>query len=160
MPGSGIIFATAEGDESRRLEAQSDEATMSEAMEVLRRMFGRENVSAKPKAFMYPRWGRIEWAYGSYSNWPPSVDLRTHQNLRANVGRMWFAGEATSAEYFGFLHGAYFEGKSMGDAVARCVIGGKCVGESNYKVLHGDTRPSEFNALNSWGITSFWPEQD
>ena len=29
-----------------------------------------------------------------------------HQNLRANVGRVWFAGEATSAEYYGFLHGA------------------------------------------------------
>ena len=33
------------------------------------------------------------------------TSLEMHQNLRANVGRLFFAGEATSAEYYGFLHG-------------------------------------------------------
>jgi len=60
-----------------------------------------------PIDFMYPRWSTEPWAYGSYSNWPPGLSLETHQNLRANLGRLWFAGEATSAEYFGFLQGLF-----------------------------------------------------
>ncbi|KAI9710894.1 MAG: hypothetical protein M1828_002005 [Chrysothrix sp. TS-e1954] len=109
---SGIIFVTVVNDQSKKAEAQSDETTKAQVMEVLRQMFGAKNVP-EPKAFYYPRWGQTEWAYGSYSNWPTGVTLEQHQNLRANVGRLWFAGEATSAEYFGFLQGAYTEGKSF-----------------------------------------------
>jgi len=49
--------------------------------------------------------------------------------VRANVAeRLWFAGEATSKKYFGFLHGAYYEGLEMGRTLAECVNGGGCVG--------------------------------
>lgn len=54
------------------------------------------------------------WSYGSYSNWPVGMTMERHQNLRANVDRLWFAGEATSAKYFGFMHGAWFEGRDAG----------------------------------------------
>lgn len=74
-----------------------------------------------PIEFMYPRWSTTAWAYGSYSNWPPGLTLEGHQNLRANVGRVWFAGEATSAEFYGYLHGAYFEGMHAGESVAKCL---------------------------------------
>ena len=43
--------------------------------------------------------------FGSYSNWPVGMTLEKHQNLRANVNRLYFAGEATSAQYYGFLQG-------------------------------------------------------
>lgn len=68
-------------------------------------MFGTD--IPDPIDFMYPRWSTEPWAYGSYSNWPPGLSIETHQNLRANLGRLWFAGEATSAEYFGFLQGIF-----------------------------------------------------
>ncbi|KAJ7614912.1 hypothetical protein FB45DRAFT_873781 [Roridomyces roridus] len=41
-----------------------------------------------------------------------------YSNLRANLGRLWFSGEAMSQRYFGFLHGAYFEGMDAGQRVA------------------------------------------
>ncbi|RYP74710.1 hypothetical protein DL769_003969 [Monosporascus sp. CRB-8-3] len=41
-------------------------------------------------------------------------DVGKHQNLRANVSRLHFAGEGSSAQYLGFLQGAWFEGRDAG----------------------------------------------
>jgi len=153
LPGSGILFVTVIQDQSHRIESQSDTQTKAEVLAVLRRMFGADNVP-EPTAFMYPRWSLEPWAYGSYSNWPPGTTLEMHQNLRANVERLWFAGEATSAEYFGFLQGAWFEGKAVGESVAACVKG-RCAGERKYEVLHGTTTRDEYDATNGWEVTSF-----
>ena len=102
LPGSGILFVTVVGPQSFTVEHQDDETTKAQVMAVLRQMYGAKNVP-DPIAFKYPRWGMEKWAYGSYTNWPPGTTLEEHQNLRANVGGLWFAGEATSAEYYGFL---------------------------------------------------------
>ena len=156
LPGSGILFATVVSSQSYRVEAQNDETTKEQVLAVLRDMFGAENVPM-PIAFMYPRWSLERWAYGSYSSWPPGTSLEMHQNLRANVGRLFFAGEATSAEYYGFLHGAYFEGQATGMQIAGCLAGNQtaCAGEVNYKVLHGTTPAEDYNETNGWEVTSF-----
>jgi hypothetical protein len=49
-----------------------------------------------------------------------------HQKLYANVERLYFAGEATSASYYGFLQGVWFEGRELGEEIAG-MIGGTCV---------------------------------
>ena len=146
LEGSGILFVTVVGQQSYRVESQSEEETKQEVLAVLRRMYGPENVPM-PTAFLYPRWSLEPWAFGSYSNWPPGTSLEMHQNLRANVGRLWFAGEATSAEYFGFLHGAWFEGQRAGQGIAAC-LQGNCTADARYEVLHGTTRADEYNAAN------------
>jgi polyamine oxidase len=92
LPGSNILFVTVVGRESYRVEAQDDETTKQEVLEVLRQMFPDVHVP-EPTAFMYPRWSLEPWVYGSYSNWPVGTTLEMHQNLRANVGRLYFAGE-------------------------------------------------------------------
>ena len=153
LSGSGILFVSVVQGQSYRVESQTDEQTKAQILEVLRKMYGVENVP-EPTAFMYPRWSLEPWAYGSYSNWPPGTTLEMHQNLRANVGRLWFAGEATSAEYYGFLHGAYFEGQAVGQEVAACVQG-KCNPQRKYRYLHGTTAPSEYDLANGWDVTSF-----
>ncbi|KAI9750837.1 MAG: chorismate mutase aro7 [Chaenotheca gracillima] len=160
IPDSKILFVTVVNDQSYRAEGQSDEETEAEVMAVLRRMFPGEGVVPDPVAFMYPRWTEMPWAHGSYSNWPPGTTLEMHQNLRANLGRLWFAGEHTSAPYFGFLHGAWFEGQSAGMAIGACVRGedaeGGCLGgERTYDVLHGTTPLSQYVASNDWTVTSF-----
>ena len=155
LPGSGIIFVTVVQTQSYVVEAQDDETTKGQVLAVLRSMFGEANVP-EPIAFMYPRWSLEPWAYGSYSNWPPGTSLEMHQNLRANVGRLYFAGEATSTEYFGFLHGAWFEGQAVGEQIADCLTKGtNCSGEVNYPVLLGVTLTSEYDAANGWEVTSF-----
>ncbi|KAG5925929.1 hypothetical protein E4U42_003809 [Claviceps africana] len=163
LPGSHILFATVVNDESYRVEQQTDEQTKAEMMDVLRQMFPNVTVP-EPTAFLYPRWTKMPWAYGSYSNWPVGTTLEMHQNLRADVGRLWFAGEATSAEYFGFLHGAWFEGADAGTQVAavltdECARGSgrsQCGARLHYNKLHGTSPLKHYNVLNGWAANSFY----
>jgi polyamine oxidase len=155
LPGSGILFVTVVQDQSYRVEAQSDEQTKEEVLAVLRKMYGSEKVPM-PTAFMYPRWTLEPWAFGSYSNWPPGTSLAQHQNLRANLKTLFFAGEAYSTEYYGFLHGAYFEGQAVATAIAADLAGkGNKTGEVRYEVLKGTTPEGSYNISNGWDVTSF-----
>lgn len=97
------------------------------------------------------------WAYGSYSNWPAGLTLEGHQNLRANVGRVWLAGEATSAEFWGHIQGAYFEGQFVGQSVAACVNGiyANCPGVKHYETLDETSKEEDFGPENGWFKTSF-----
>ncbi|KZT22391.1 putative flavin-containing polyamine oxidase [Neolentinus lepideus HHB14362 ss-1] len=153
LPGSGILFVTVVDNESYRVEAQTDDETLAEVLAVLRLMYPNTTIP-EPTAFFYPRWSLEPWARGSYSNWPPGTTLEMHQNLRANVGRLWFAGEHTSAEYFGFLQAAYTEGQAAGDVVAACV-NRVYAPEAYYENLRGSTTPTEYNATNGWIVSSF-----
>jgi polyamine oxidase len=161
LPGSNILIATLVDEQSYRVEAQDDETTKAEAMAVLRQMFPDINVP-EPTAFMYPRWTQTPWSYGSYSNWPAGTTLEMHQNLRANVGRLYFAGEATSAEYFGYLHGAWFEGQEVGQRIAgevtkNCLnVESSCGDYTKYEVLHGTTEFEEVNAFNGISVSPFY----
>ncbi|KAH7347039.1 polyamine oxidase-like protein [Pyrenochaeta sp. MPI-SDFR-AT-0127] len=161
LPGSNIIFVTLVDEQSYRVEAQDDETTKAEAMAVLRQMFPHIDIP-DPIAFMYPRWSQTPWSYGSYSNWPAGTTLEMHQNLRANVDRLYFAGEATSAEYFGFLHGAWFEGQEAGLRIAGIItaeclnIESNCGNYTRYEELHGTTEFAEYNAFNGMGASPFF----
>ncbi|KAF9456387.1 amine oxidase [Collybia nuda] len=132
LPGSGIIFATVTGDYSERIEALSDTQVKAEVLGVLYSMFPNVTVP-DPLDFMFPRWFSDPLYRGSYSNWPPSFFREHHDNLRANLGRLFFAGEATSQKYFGFLHGAYFEGLNVGQELVKCIKGKGCVGLKHSK---------------------------
>ena len=73
-------------------------------MGVVRAMFPNITVP-EPTDFFFPRWHSNPHFRGSYSNWPPSFFSQHLDNLRANVGRLYFAGEATSRKYFGaYIH--------------------------------------------------------
>ncbi|ORY68510.1 putative flavin-containing polyamine oxidase [Pseudomassariella vexata] len=161
LENSNIIFATVVGKESYRIEKQSDEETKAEAMAVLRTMFPDQDIP-EPIDFLYPRWSQKEWSYGSYSNWPVGMTLEKHQNIRANLDRLWFAGEANSAEYFGFLHGAWFEAREVGERIAgllggddNCTEAGDSRSMARYEVLRGTTQLDEYNAANGWSSSSF-----
>ncbi|TAQ83149.1 hypothetical protein B7494_g8527 [Chlorociboria aeruginascens] len=165
LPGSGILFVTVVHEQSYRVEAQSSEATQAEIMNVLRSMHGPD--IPEPTHFMYPRWSLEPWAMGSYSNWPGGWTLEGHQNLRANLGRLFWAGEAYSAEYFGFLQGAYFEGRKAAVAVAGCLRAGggdgngngngngTVCGETHYEELRGTTGEAQLTEVNGWDVNSF-----
>lgn len=161
FPGSNIIFVTVVEEQSYRIEAQDDETTKAEVMAVLRQMFPDINVP-EPTAFMYPRWAQNPWTFGSYSNWPVGTTLEEHQNLRANVDRLYFAGEHTSAEYTGFLHGSWFEGQEAAMRIAG-QLGKECLNVQSgcgdyvrYEVLRGTTDRSEYNDYNGMGADPFF----
>ncbi|KAF3490815.1 polyamine oxidase [Arthroderma uncinatum] len=154
LPGSGIIMGTVVNRHAHRAEAQTDQETQDEIMEVLRTMYGKD--IPDPKAIYYPRWSQEPWSYGSYSNWPPSTSLQAHQNLRANIGRLFFAGEATSQEFYGYLHGAYYEGRAVGEMLATCIEEPvKCTdkdGQPRYQTLTGVTPYDMYNEQHGWSV--------
>ncbi|KAG0694711.1 hypothetical protein DFH29DRAFT_815023 [Suillus ampliporus] len=128
FPGSGLVFVTVTGDFSLRIEGMEDSDVQAEVMEVFRAMYPNMTVP-DPVAFHFKRWNADPLFRGSYSNWPPSFLPGHSTNLRATVDQsLWFAGEATSLKYYGFLHGAYYEGLHAGDEIAKCVEGGGCAG--------------------------------
>ena len=155
LKGSGILFVTVVYEQSYTVESQDPEITKQQVLEVLRKMYGAKNVPM-PTAFMYPKWSLEPWTYGSYSNWPTGTTLEQHQNLRANLGRVYFAGEATSTEYYGFLQGAYYEGISAAETIIGCLNNTQsCEPYARYQVLHGTTTENEYNATNGVEITPF-----
>ncbi|KAI0049732.1 amine oxidase [Auriscalpium vulgare] len=128
FPGSGVLFVTVTGDYSVRIEALSDDQVQAEVLSVLHAMYPNITFPA-PIAFHFPRWHSDPLYRGTYSNWPASFVEGHLTNLRANVGqRLWFTGEAMSEKYYGFLHGAYFEGEATGNTVAQCIRGAECAG--------------------------------
>ena len=89
-----------QGDFSVRIEALPDNQVKGEVMSVVRSMFPNVTVP-EPTDFFFPRWHSNPLFRGSYSNWPPLFSTLHIDNLRSNVGRLFFAGEATSQKYFG-----------------------------------------------------------
>lgn len=86
------------------------------------------------------------------------MTLEMHQNMRANIGGLWFAGEAMSAQYYGYLHGAYFDGQEIGTRVAQ-VLSGTSADEATpgmegnmifYPNLRGQTPYSQYSRANGW----------
>lgn len=67
-PGSNILVVTLTNGESKRVEAQSNQETLKEAMEVLRDMFGPNIPNAID--ILVPRWWNNRFQRGSYSNYP------------------------------------------------------------------------------------------
>ncbi|KAG1727753.1 uncharacterized protein EDB91DRAFT_1253725 [Suillus paluster] len=128
FPGSGLVFVTVTGDFSLRIEAMEDSDVQAEVMEVFRAMYPNITVP-DPVAFHFKRWNADPLFRGSYSNWPASFLPGHSTNLRATVNQtLWFAGEGTSLKYYGFLHGAYYEGLHAGGEIAKCVEDGGCAG--------------------------------
>lgn len=80
----------------------TDAQVQSEVMGVLGTMFPKVAIP-KPTDFFFPRWSSDPLFRGSYSAWAPSYVPQHLINLGAPVGRVYFAGEATSDRYYGML---------------------------------------------------------
>ncbi|XP_012065601.1 polyamine oxidase 1 [Jatropha curcas] len=107
-PGSNILVVTLTNGESKRVEAQSDEETLKEAMEVLRDMFGPNIPNATD--ILVPRWWNNRFQRGSYSNYPIISNNQVLHDIKSPVGRIFFTGEHTSERFNGYVHGGYLSG--------------------------------------------------
>lgn len=121
--------------ESRRIERMTDTQVKQEIMQVIQQMFG---VYQEPTDILIPRWHQHPLFRGSYSNWPIGALKKHHLNMRAPLkNTLWFAGEAMSADFYGFLHGAWFEGKYVANIIVRCLSNPSCPQTEMYKYVTG-----------------------
>ncbi|EDO48257.1 predicted protein, partial [Nematostella vectensis] len=104
----GVLMATITGSEALRIENQSDEDTRSEVMATLRQLYG---VIPEPTEMFYARWSKDPYTRGAYSD--PTLDARPcdFDNMLLPLDTLFFAGEATSEEWTGYMQGAYLTGK-------------------------------------------------
>ncbi|XP_051121699.1 polyamine oxidase 1-like [Andrographis paniculata] len=116
-PGSNILVVTLTNGESKRIEAQSDQETMKEAMEVLRNMFGQHIPDATD--ILVPRWWNSRFQRGSYSNYPIAGNQQLVDDIKASVGRIFFTGEHTSQKFNGFVHGGFLSGIDTSKALLK-----------------------------------------
>jgi monoamine oxidase len=119
LPGSHLLIAWQWGTRARSLEALSDSRVLATVMADLRATFPT-GALPQPARFHVTRWSRDPLTLGAYS-YPvigsPRVDIA---RLAAPVGnRLFFAGEATSADYPGTVHGAWLSGeRAAGEILA------------------------------------------
>jgi monoamine oxidase len=107
--GRPVLLAFNAGEVARRLEAYSDRETVAACMEVLRTIYGDD--IPEPDAWQITRWASDPLAGGSYSYRPVGSTSEDHNHLAEPVnGRLFFAGEATSAGLNATVHGAYLSG--------------------------------------------------
>lgn len=82
-PGSNILVVTLTNGESKRVEAQSDQETLKEAMDVLRNMFGPNIPDASD--ILVPRWWSNRFQRGSYSNYPIYINQQLVDNIKVQT---------------------------------------------------------------------------
>ena len=106
------------GHAARQIETLDDDATVAQAMQVLRSIFGP--AVPDPVAAQISRWGSDPYALGAYSFPAVGTDRRTRQALAGADwdGRLIFAGEAAHAEHPATVHGAYLSGQEAAILIA------------------------------------------
>lgn len=102
----------------REIESLSDQALVDDAMKSLRNAFGKD--IPDPTDWQITRWARDPYARGSYSYNALGATPKDREALAAPVGdRLFFAGEATSKDFFGTAHGALISGVAAAEQMLK-----------------------------------------
>ncbi|KAM7497494.1 hypothetical protein LguiA_021908 [Lonicera macranthoides] len=95
------------GKLARDIEKISDEAAANFAFLQLKKILPN---ASNPIQWLVSRWGTDENSLGSYSYDRVGRPHNLYEKLRIPVDNLFFAGEATSIDYPGSVHGAYSTG--------------------------------------------------
>lgn len=114
-----VLLGFHAGAQAREMEELDDRATAATAHGALKAMFG--NTFPAPQAAQVTRWSQDPHALGSYSFNAVGTSPKTRRMLAGSdwEGRIVFAGEATSADYFGTAHGAVLSGLAAAQSLQR-----------------------------------------
>ncbi|XP_027064374.1 polyamine oxidase 2 isoform X1 [Coffea arabica] len=105
--GHSVLVYMPAGQLARDIEKMSDEAAASFAFMQLKRILPN---ASEPIQYLVSHWGADENTLGSYSYDMVGKSHDLYERLRIPVDNLFFAGEATSFEYPGSVHGAYSTG--------------------------------------------------
>jgi monoamine oxidase/CRP-like cAMP-binding protein len=125
------LVVLAGGALGRELERMPEADAHAWGMKMLRRCFGE--AVPEPRARHRTSWSIDPYARGAYTfiaAGATPADIRTLQEPLGN--RVFFAGEATSAEHWGTVHGAYLSGlrEAAGISGMRSVLPPRTITES------------------------------
>jgi polyamine oxidase len=121
-----VFMVTVTQDYAHMVEAMTDEQVKDQLMATLRKMYPDETIP-EPTDFKFPRWHSDPLFRGSYSNWPIGEVDQHHENMKAPLhNRVFFAGEAMSKDYYGYLQGGWVAGEEAAISVTQCIKKKKC----------------------------------
>ena len=120
--GLPCLVALMAGDAALDTETTSNEELISEATEVLRKIFGPD--VPLPIEATVARWSRDRFARGSYSSSGPAMQPTDYDTMAKPVGNLYFAGEHTIGTHPATVHGAYLSGLRAAGEVLHSLIGG------------------------------------
>ncbi|MDB5082198.1 MAG: monoamine oxidase [Chloroflexi bacterium] len=116
--GQPVLVGLAAGSYARSLEQLTKAEVVSQAMSDLKVIFGP--ATPAPLEAVVTRWFADPFSYGSYSHVPPGASFNDYKALAAPVGeRLFFAGEATAADYPATVHGALLSGQREARAISK-----------------------------------------
>lgn len=105
------------GQDALRMERQTDDEVVEEVMANLRAMFPDIK---KPDDVIVTRWGREKHVLGAYSFPSPGQDFyQDIETLAQTIGKLYFAGEATTNDGWATTFGAWDTGEKAGKRMAR-----------------------------------------
>ncbi|WP_292024993.1 FAD-dependent oxidoreductase [Maritimibacter sp. UBA3975] len=112
-----VLMGFNAADQATEVEKMNDRDTVAAAHDALRGMFG-SNFPA-PLSSQITRWGQERHTLGSYSFNAVGMGPHLRRELGGSdwEGQLWFAGEATSTQYFGTAHGAMLSGIEVAQSV-------------------------------------------
>ena len=106
---SNALMTFAFGDYSKQTETMSNSEIISEIMIHLKSIYGKD--IPNPTSMLRTKWSSNIYSYGSYSfatNGTLSDDFEVFEEPINN--KIFFAGEHTTLDYRGTVHGAYLSG--------------------------------------------------
>ncbi|MGE3728273.1 MAG: flavin monoamine oxidase family protein [Candidatus Sericytochromatia bacterium] len=113
---ANALMTFAFGDQADASEKLSDSEIKAGVMKNLKAIYGDK--IPEPQTILRTRWRANEYSYGAYSfaaAGSPSTDFDT---LTQPVGqKLFFAGEHTSRNYRGTVHGAFFSGRDAAQKI-------------------------------------------
>ena len=122
MSEANVLVAYCTGNAGAALESHSDVKIENDIMDVLRIMFPIKAIS--PIKTIVTRWTNDHFSRGSTSYVPVGASDSDFGLLAQPVGgHLFFAGEHTSAEYRGTVHGAYLSGIREADRIHEAAKG-------------------------------------
>lgn len=114
--GQPVLLGFNAGTRGREIEALTDEKIVASAMQTLRTLYGDD--IPEPTDFQITRWASDPFARGSYSFCSVGSTPEMRRELaRPLNGKLYFAGEANSVDYYGTADGAYQSGLLAADEI-------------------------------------------
>ena len=113
--GYDYVEVSAGGRMSEWMEKSGQRATIDYILKKLRHVAGNDAVP-EPVRHIVSAWSGDTWVKGSYSCARPGAANQRQVLARPIDDRLFFAGEATSANFYASVHGACFTGQSAARA--------------------------------------------
>ncbi len=116
-PNVNGLMTFALGSYAATMETQTDAQITADIMVTLKKIYG--NNIPNPTQTLVSRWSADKFAYGAYSYASVNSTPQDFNNMALSVqNKLFFAGEHTSHDYRGTVHGAYLSGVAAANSVA------------------------------------------